>query len=103
MDNKKPQLHIENNSVISLVSELHAYFKDSQSYYQVSQGEIISQLEASDDEKKEQQLKKKLREANEKIAYFRVLNDAFSIADTVLHTEAMIAEFGPEQKAKKVQ
>ncbi|MGK7871853.1 MAG: hypothetical protein AB4426_00560 [Xenococcaceae cyanobacterium] len=100
MYKKKPQFPFENHSVISLVTELHRYFRDFQSYCKVAHGEVLSQLESTNDEQKSQELKQKLRELNEKTAYFHVLNNAVSIADTVLHTEAMIAEFGSGNKVE---
>ncbi|MGK7915968.1 MAG: hypothetical protein AB4038_10545 [Prochloraceae cyanobacterium] len=98
MENKKPVFSIENDSVISVVSELHSYFRDLQSYYKIAKGEILSQLELTSDEAKTEELKNKLLEVEEKIDYFHVLNNAVSIADTVVHTNTMISEFGTVEK-----
>ncbi len=98
MENKKPVFSIENDSVISVVSELHSYFRDLQSYYKIAKGEILSQLELTSDEAKTEELKNKLLKVEEKIDYFHVLNNAVSIADTVVHTNTMISEFGTVEK-----
>ena len=45
------------------------------------------------------EVKEELGKVNEKINYFRVLSHSLSIADTVLHTDAMIEEFGPDHHA----
>jgi len=93
MENKRPELNLENQPVISVVTELHSYFRDLQSFYKIAHGEVISQLEESNEENKIQELKAKLTEINQKIDLFHILNNAISIADTVLHTETMIDEF----------
>lgn len=81
MENKRPELNLENQSVIS------------QYYYKIAHGEIISELEATNDKNKTEELKAKLAEVKQKIDFFHVLNNAVSIADTVLHNEIMIDEF----------
>ena len=59
----------------------------------------MSELEASDDEAKTEELKAKLQDINDKINYFHVLNNSISTVDIVLHTETMIQEFtNPEEK-----
>ncbi|MBR8827600.1 MAG: hypothetical protein DSM107014_06765 [Gomphosphaeria aponina SAG 52.96 = DSM 107014] len=93
MNNRRPEFYLENQSVISVVTELHSYFRDLQSYYKVAHGELIDQLDLTQDEAKTEELKQKLGEVNQKIDFFHVLNNAISIADTVLHNEAMIDEF----------
>jgi hypothetical protein len=98
MENKKPEFAFTERSVISLVTEMRAYFQDLKSYYSITKGEIISNLDKTIDESKILELQTQLKAVNDKIAYFTVLGDSLSIADTVLHTEAMIAELGKNQK-----
>jgi hypothetical protein len=93
MDNRKPEFAIPNQSVINLITELHSYFRDLQSYYQISKGELISALDSSLEATKTADLRNQLEAVNEKIAYFHVLNNAISIADVVVHTNTMIEEF----------
>jgi len=97
MENTKPEFAFKERSVISLVTEMRAYFQDLKSYYSITKGQIISHLDQATDEAKISELQAKLREVNDKIANFTVLGDSFSIADTILHTEAMIAELGSKK------
>jgi hypothetical protein len=98
MQNKRPEFGLKEASAIAIVSELHNYFRDLQSYYKIIQGELVSQLETTEDAATTKALEAKLKEIRQKIDYFHVLNNAISIADTVMHTEAMIAEFRKEEK-----
>lgn len=93
MENKKPECNLE-TPVISVVSELHSYFRDLQSYYKIAKGEMMSKIEACNDKEKEQELHLELKQINRKIDYFHVLNNAISTVDVILHTEEMIAELG---------
>ncbi|MEB3311544.1 MAG: hypothetical protein VKJ02_15060 [Snowella sp.] len=93
MENKKPELAIADQSVLSLVTELHSYFRDMQSYYQIQHGQVLSKLEANSDPEMETALQEELKAVNEKITFFHVINNAISTVDTVVHTENMIAEF----------
>ncbi|MDJ0577367.1 MAG: hypothetical protein QNJ65_19675 [Xenococcaceae cyanobacterium MO_234.B1] len=99
MNPSKPQFSADTSSIINTVSGLHSYFRDVLSYYQVIQGKLISDLEATDDEAQIQALKPKLQEVNEKINYFHVLNNSISSVDVVMHTEAMIKEFGNSESS----
>ena len=100
MDNKKPEFALPDLSVIHLVTELHAYFRDLQSYYQIAQGSLINQLKSAADETKAQDLQEQLHVINKKVEYFHVLNNAISIADVVIHTETLIPEFhSPENES----
>jgi hypothetical protein len=92
MENKRPEFGL-NDSAISVVSELHSYFRDLQSYYQISKGDLLSQLESENEPQKQAELNARLKQVNRKIDYFHVLNNAVSIADVVLHTEEMVKEF----------
>ena len=99
MSSSKSEFSADTSSIISTVTGLHSHFRDLQSYYKVLKGKILSELEATDDESKTQELKEKLLDTNEKINYFHVLNNSISTVDIVLHTETMIKEFAnPEEK-----
>lgn len=97
MENKKPEFAFTERPVISLVTEMRAYFQDLKSYYSITKGEIISRLDEVTEEAKITQLQDQLQEVNDKIASFSVLGDALSIADTILHTEGMIAELSSKK------
>ncbi|MDJ0716520.1 MAG: hypothetical protein QNJ54_20290 [Prochloraceae cyanobacterium] len=96
MENKRPKLALKETSALVTITELHNYFRSLQSYYKIAEGELVSQLEDDRDTATTKALEAKLQEVREKIDYFHVLNNAISIADTVMHTEAMIAEFKKE-------
>ena len=99
MTNSKANASIGNLSVITAVTELHNRFKNAQSHYATIRGNLLSQLEEMSDGQDASGLKEELGKVTEKIDYFRVLSHSLSIADTVLHTEAMIEEFGPDSHA----
>ena len=99
MTNSKASASIGNLSVIDAVTELHNRFKNAQSHYATMRGSLLSKLEEMSDGEDASGLKEELGKVNEKIDYFRVLSHSLSIADTVLHTEAMIEEFGPDSHA----
>ena len=98
MTSSKPEFSADTSSLISTVTGLHSHFRDMQSYYKVLKGQILSDLEASDDAKKTEELKEKLSSVNEKINYFHILNNSISTVDVVLHTETMIQEFANPEK-----
>ncbi|MGK7908919.1 MAG: hypothetical protein AB4040_17060 [Synechococcus sp.] len=99
LTNSKANESIGDLSVITAVTELHNRFKNAQSHYATIRGNLLSQLEEISDGEDESGLKKELGKVNEKINYFRVLSHSLSIADTVLHTDATIDEFGPDSHA----
>ena len=101
MENKKPELAIADQSVLALVTELHNYFRDMQSYYKISHGSLLSRLESTTDSATSEALHEEIKEVNEKMAFFHVLNNAISTVDTVLHTEKMIEEFKPSSNASE--
>ncbi len=87
--------------MLSIVTEMHNYFRDLQSYYKIAKGDLISRLEDATDEAEIQELQRQLHEVNEKITFFHVLNNSISTVDTVLHTDKMIAEFGTNKTKSK--
>ncbi|MBE9139999.1 hypothetical protein IQ254_22850 [Nodosilinea sp. LEGE 07088] len=92
MDNKKPVFGIQGYNPIKTVTELHSFCRDMQSYYQIARGDLLGQLEATEG-KDEIRLHKELQDLSRKIEFYHVLNNAVSIADTMFHTQEMIAEF----------
>ncbi|MBD0337056.1 MAG: hypothetical protein ICV62_16335 [Cyanobacteria bacterium Co-bin13] len=95
MENQKPIFDLKGQSPLNAVTELHSFFRDMQSYYKIAQGQLLGKIETADSTEAAH-LKTELDEINQKIEYFHVLNNAASIADTVMHTPAMIAEFRSE-------
>lgn len=93
MENQKPQWLMTEEPILSIATEMHNYFRNLQSYYKIAKGNLISQIESSSDEKQIKKLEQKLREIEEKITLFHVLNNSISTVDTVLHTPSMVTEF----------
>jgi hypothetical protein len=94
MDNKKPVFGIQGYTPISTITELHSFCRDMMSYYQVARGDLLCQLETADGDD-EIRLHQELQEVTRKVEFYHVINNAASIADTMLHTPEMIAEFCP--------
>ena len=97
MENKRPEFAIKEHSVLSIATEMHNHFRDSQSYYKIAKGNLISELDSMADESKAAEIHDQLREIEDQITFFHVLNNAISTVDTVLHTDKMIAEFKNKQ------
>ena len=91
MINQKPEFLIAEHSVFSVVTELHNYFRDLQSYYKIARGKVVDQLETASAQQ-ETDLHGQLKLINEKIALFHVLNNSISTVDVVIHSESMISE-----------
>lgn len=94
MSKKKPQLDIENYSVAKLVTELHEYFKNSQAHYEVIQGEIRKEVEASDHSEKERAVTSEMKLVAKKISFFGALNDILSAADRLVHAQGIVSDIG---------
>jgi multidrug resistance efflux pump len=92
MENKKPKFAITDHSLQSIVTELHNYFRDLQSYYNIAKGALVSKLDNTTDQATVDQLQAELKAINEKLLYFHVLNNSISTVDTVVHTSKMIDE-----------
>lgn len=102
MENKKPEFAIiaQDQSVISLITELHNYFRDLQSYYKIACGKLRDQLEATSDQAKIEELRQEFHEVSQKMDYFRILNNAISTVDVIVHTEMMVSELNPPKIGK---
>jgi hypothetical protein len=101
MDTKEPSFLIDHQSVASLITQLHEYFKDSHSHYKVERSHLISQLDGLEGEE-EQQALQEVRKTESEIALFGILSDALSIADRVLHTRAAMKELGLDNPVYKM-
>lgn len=102
MENKKPEFAIiaQDQSVISLITELHNYFRDLQSYYKIACGKLRDQLETTSDQAKIEELRQEFHEVSQKMDYFRILNNAISTVDVIVHTEMMVSELNPPKIGK---
>ncbi len=93
MENKRPEFAITDHSLQSIITELHSHFRDLQSYYKIAKGALSSQMEETTDPTSIAKLQEELKQVNEKLIYFHVLNNSISTVDTVIHTPKMIEEF----------
>jgi hypothetical protein len=99
MENKRPEFALANHSILAVVSEVHAYFRDMQSYYQIAHGKLLSELENAQDPAMTEGVQQKMDAVNQKLAFFHVLNNSISTVDTVLHTDTMIREFKDQENS----
>jgi len=91
----EPSFLAENQSIASLVSQLHRYFQDSHSHYQMERSRAIAAIEAAPEgSQKQGEFQAKLREIEEEITLLGVLSDALSVADRVLHDLAVERQLG---------
>jgi hypothetical protein len=98
---KDPNFLVDHQSVASLVAQLHEYFKDSQSHYEIERSHLVSRLDAASDEEA-QKLSVQIRKLDAEISLFGVLRDSLSIADRVLHTRSVMNELGLDNKVYKM-
>ncbi|MBD3882229.1 hypothetical protein IFO70_10710 [Phormidium tenue FACHB-886] len=93
-EQKDPSFLVDHQSVASLVGQLHEYFKDSCSHYEIERSHLLSQLHGENAEQKEQELMTQVRKVETEISLFAVLSDALGIADRILHTRSTMNELG---------
>ncbi|GAB4149734.1 MAG: hypothetical protein Fur0046_28470 [Cyanobacteria bacterium J069] len=91
----------ENQSVASVVTKLHEYFKNSYSRYKVKRSQLLSQLDAATGEQ-EQALLQAIEKIDQEMALFGVLNDALSIADRVVSSKSMSSAMGLDSEIYQI-
>ena len=92
-ETKDPRFLVDHQSVASLVTQLHEYFKNSHSHYEVERSTLMSQLHEADPDV-EQTLLQEIRKLETEISLFGVLSDSLSIADRILHTRNVMNDLG---------
>lgn len=103
MDCQKPVFSTKERATIgSVVSALHRYFRDLQSYYKILKGQMISEMEYSDIPERTEELKHELQEIERKLKYIHVLNNSASTVDEIVHLEEMASEFRSNIKVVNV-
>lgn len=102
-DMEKDKLHFlgDNQSIASVVAQLHEYFKNSYSQYKIKRSHLLSQLDAADGDE-EQRLLKELHQVEEEFTVFGILSDSLSVANRVLHSRRVIDEIGKDDEVYKV-
>ena len=101
MDCHKPVFSTSDTSVISIVRELHSYFRDLQAYYKVLKGQVISKLDHDENSEIVDDLNSQLCEINRKLRYIHILNNSASTVDEVIHLVEIKDEFCLPQEAMK--
>ncbi|MEG3439312.1 hypothetical protein V0288_19455 [Pannus brasiliensis CCIBt3594] len=97
MDQQKPVFASGDRSIRSIVTELHSYFRDLQSYYQIARDEVAIALENTADPARMHDLKQQLQKFTRKLQYLHLLDHSIASADVILHTEEMIDEFNSSE------
>ncbi|GAB4375324.1 MAG: hypothetical protein Kow00121_20900 [Elainellaceae cyanobacterium] len=87
-------------SIASLISQLHHYFKDSAAYSKIDRSYLMNLLETAEPER-EQDVLKQIQKLDTEIALYDVLENSLSIADRVIHTRAAMLEIGLESEVYK--
>ncbi|WAL61817.1 hypothetical protein [Thermocoleostomius sinensis] len=85
----------DNQSVASLISQLHQYFKDSTTYCQIDRSTLMGLLETVGPER-EQDVLNQIQKLDTELALLEVLQNSLSIADRIIHTKSAITQFGLE-------
>jgi hypothetical protein len=101
MATQEPKFLADHQSVVSLVGQLHSYFNDSYSQYQIKHSTLLSQLHAAKGEQQEQ-LRQELREIEEEISIFGILSDSLSVADRILHMRSVMKELGTDSEVYRM-
>lgn len=91
---KEPNFLAENQSVVSLVSHLHSYFKNTYSQFEIEQSAAISRVHAASEATEKQRLQEELQQIEVELTLFGALSDALSIADRLLHAKSATSELG---------
>jgi len=81
-------------SIASTVSQLHHYFKTAQSRYKLKQGHLLNRVHV--DAKETVQVQENVQHLEEVIALFGILTDSLSVANRVLHSEAIAQIIGSD-------
>lgn len=98
---KGPNFLADNQSVASVISQLHQYFKDSSAYSKIDRCYLMQLLESIEPER-EHEVLKQIQKIDTEIALFGVLEDALSIADRVIHTQVAMTELGLDNNVYKM-
>ncbi len=100
MNSKEPSFLAENQSVTSLVTQLHNYFHNSYSRDKMARSTLLSKIETAED-KDILEFQKQLRDIDEELVLLGILSDSLSIADRLLHMRSVRRELGPNSGAYK--
>ncbi len=89
----------DGESIASTVSQLHHYFKATHSRYKLKQGNLLNRVHV--DAKETAQVQEDVQHLEEVIALFGRLTDSLSVANRVLHSEAIAQIIGSDADVYK--
>jgi hypothetical protein len=89
----------DGESIASTVSQLHHYFKTTHSRYKLKQGDLLNRVHA--DAKETARVQEDVQHLEEVIALFGILTDSLSVANRVLHSEAIAQIIGSDADVYK--
>lgn len=89
----------DGESIASTVSQLHHYFKATHSRYKLKQGNLLNRVHV--DAKETAQVQADVQHLEEVIALFGILTDSLSVANRVLHSEAIAQIIGADADVYK--
>ncbi|MBM0742803.1 hypothetical protein JOY44_14500 [Phormidium sp. CLA17] len=89
----------DGESIASTVSQLHHYFKTTHSRYKLKQGNLLNRVHVN--AKETAQVQEDVQHLEEVIALFGILTDSLSVANRVLHSEAIAQIIGSDADVYK--
>ncbi|HEY9700616.1 MAG TPA: hypothetical protein V6D10_25400 [Trichocoleus sp.] len=89
-------------SVASMVRQLHEYFKNCYSEYKIRRSNIVNQLEVAT-EAQEEALMTELKSVDAELTLYGVLSDSLSVADRVLHARSVMTSLGVNNEIYRIR
>ena len=102
MDNNKLSFLHDGQSIALAVSQLHNYFQNAHSSYQVKHGQLVNKIRASEASADNQELYQELEKLAEEVTLFSVLKDSLSIAQNVLESSIIIKALGKDAEVYQI-
>jgi hypothetical protein len=90
----------DGQSIASTVSQLHHYFQQTYSRYEIKHGEMVNHLH--DGTKNPKELQEELQQLEEALALVGVLTDSLSVANRVLHSDSIARILGSDTDLFKI-
>jgi hypothetical protein len=91
----------ENHSIASTISQLHQYFRNAAAYGQIDRACLMQLLETVDSDR-ESSVLAQIQKIDTEIALLKVIEDALSIANRVIHTHTAMSQFGLDSRVYTV-
>jgi hypothetical protein len=101
MNSKEPSFLADNNSITSLITQLHNYFHNCYSRDKITRSNLISHMEAADSDQAIE-LQRQLRALDEELTLLGILSDSLAISDRLLHMRSVRKKLDPTSPVYKV-